>query len=332
VPRAQRVLPVADAVLEALGAEPGATDWTNALRLGWDPLTLSWPADAEPLRRAGLLPEAVPPGTPAGQVTAHCAAQGAWLVRGTTDGCALELAAGGIEPGRWTVSLGSTVTWRSVVTGETPELRLPRGAYLHRLRPDVWLVSAAGNSGGGVLAALEPEADLTALDAAAAMPSGCAAYPLARPGDRFPVADPRFGGFGLPERGDPRLHAAILEGVSLVVRLGVDRLCAGGATPPRRLRATGGGARSPLWMRLLASALGRPVRSVPDAEPALGMALLAAATVTGAAPGDLAATGAGGGETDHVPDPGLAAALEDAYAGVVAGVLRWEEAAAAAGR
>ena len=338
VPRVHRVLPVADAVLEALGGDAGATDWTNALRLGWDPLSESWPPGADPLRRAGLLPEAVPPGSPAGRVTVPGAAQGAWLVRGTTDGCALELAAGGLERGgrgtapadpRWTVSIGTTLTWRSVLAGETPELRLPRGAYLHRLRSDVWLVSAAGNSGGGVLRALEPGADLADLDAHSHVPTRLAAYPLARPGDRFPVADPRFPGFGLPASGDPRLHAAILEGVALVVRLGIDRLCAGGAAPPPRLRVSGGGAHSPLWMTLLASALGRPVTAVPDAEPALGMALLAAAAVSGAAPGALAAAGGAVGETEHAPDPELAGALEEPYAGLVAGVRRWEERAPA---
>ncbi|MEA2614820.1 MAG: D-ribulokinase [Chloroflexota bacterium] len=336
VPRAHRVLAVADAVLEALGAEPGATDWTNALRLGWDPVTQSWPAGAAPLRRAGLLPEAVPPGTPAGRVTVPGAARGARLVRGTTDGCALELAAGGLEQGgggcppegRWTLSLGTTVTWRSVVPGDAPELRLPPGAYLHRLRDDVWLVSAAGNSGGGVLRALEPGADLADLDARSRVPTGLAAYPLARPGERFPVADPRFPGFGLPAADDPRLHAAILEGTALVVRLGIDRLCAGGAAPPRRLRVSGGGARSPLWMRLLASAVGRPVTAVPDAEPALGMALLAAAAVSGAAPGALTAAGGDPAETEHPPDPELADALEEPYAALVAGVLRWERRAA----
>jgi D-ribulokinase len=329
VPRARRVVPVADAVLEALGAEPGATDWTNALKLGWDPVAGRWPPAARSLRGAGFLPEAVPPGSPAGRGTPGSPAAGALLVRGTTDGCALELAAGDLQPGRWTVSLGTTVTWRAVVTKDAAWLRPPTGAYLHRLRHDLWLLSAAGNSGGGVLESLEPGADLAALDAGSAVPTGLAAYPLARPGERFPVRDPRFPGFGLPGADDPRRHAAILEGVALVIRLGLDRLATSGLAAPRRLRATGGGARSPLWMRLLAAATGCPVTAAPDAGPALGMALLAAATLTGAAPG---AVGAGdvSPTTEHAVDPGLAAALEERYAELGARVAAWERSAAAA--
>lgn len=326
VPRARRVVPVADAVLEALGAEPGATDWTNALKLGWDPVAGRWPAAARTLRRAAFLPEAVPPGSPAGRGAAGSPAQGALLVRGTTDGCALELAAGDLEPGRWTVSLGTTVTWRAVVTAGARELRPPAGAYLHRLRPDVWLLSAAGNTGGGVLETLEPGADLADLDSRSTVPTGLAAYPLARPGDRFPVGDPRFPGLGLPGPGDPRRHAAILEGVALVVRLGVDRLVTAGVSAPHRLRATGGGARSGLWMRLLAAATRCPVTAAPDADPALGMALLASAALTGATPGTVRA-GEAGTITEHAVEPDLAAALEERYAELCAGVAAWERSA-----
>ncbi|HZB97182.1 MAG TPA: FGGY family carbohydrate kinase, partial [Candidatus Sulfotelmatobacter sp.] len=35
LPAARRVIPLADAVLERFGAEPGGTDWTNARALGW---------------------------------------------------------------------------------------------------------------------------------------------------------------------------------------------------------------------------------------------------------------------------------------------------------
>jgi D-ribulokinase len=325
VPRARRVVPAGDAVLEALGAEPGATDWTNALKLGWDPVSGRWPGAARHLRDAGFLPEAVPPGTPAGRAAGGPAA-GALLVRGTTDGCALELTAGELEPERWTISLGTTVTWRSVVAGSPQAVEPPAGAYLHRLRTDVWLLSAAGNTGGGVLRALQPGADLAANDARSAVPTGLAAYPLARPGERFPVPDPRFAGFGLPAAGDPRLHAAVLEGVALVVRLGVDRLAAAGVGAPRHLRVTGGGATSALWMRLLAAATGRPVTAAPGADPALGMALLAAATHAGVAPGTLAATDAVP-TAEHAVDPDLAAALAEPYAELCTQVTEWELAA-----
>ncbi|MGH7686541.1 MAG: hypothetical protein ACREN2_06975, partial [Candidatus Dormibacteria bacterium] len=54
VPDAARVVPLTDAVLEALGGDAGSTDWTNALKLGWDARALRWPDGAGPLVTAGF--------------------------------------------------------------------------------------------------------------------------------------------------------------------------------------------------------------------------------------------------------------------------------------
>ncbi len=322
VPDACRVIPVADAVLEALGAQPGGTDWNNALRLGWDPLALDWPEKAGWLP-GGFLPEPVPPGTAAGRAGTPSALRGALLVRGTTDGCAMQMASGPLQSGDWSVGIGTTVIWKSVVTGEQAgaSLELPPGAYAHRLRRDLWLPGAASNSGGGVLEALEPGVDLRRMDEEATFPCGLAAYPLGRPGERFPVADPAFAGFGLPPPDDSRLHAAILEGVALVIRLGIERLVASGVSQPSRLTVTGGGARSSTWMGILASVLKRPVAAAPDADPALGSALLAAAAALAAPVASIqAGPGSRGQPRTHRPSPRLIQGLGEAYSAFMAGV------------
>lgn len=282
VPGAVRVVPIADAVLEALGAEPGHTDWTNALKLGWDPRDRCWPAAARHLERERFLPGVEAPGAAAGGAATR-AATGATLVRGATDSCAMHLAAAGLTPGAWSVSLGSTVTWKVAVPGSQTAVldRLPLGAYAHRITDDTWLAAAASNTGGAVLTALESGADLEERDRDARIPTGYAAYPLARPGERFPVADPRFAGFGVPLPADGRFHGALLEGVAFVIRLGVERLAAAGLPPPQTIHLTGGGARSATWMRVIADVLRRPVIPRPDAGPALGAALLAAAGAQG---------------------------------------------------
>lgn len=274
IPFAARVIPITDAVLETLGGDTGATDWANASKLGWDPRSQRWPAEADALLDREFLPSAQPPGTPAGRCTLD-AAPGAVLARGLTDSCAMHVAAAGLGPGAWSVSLGTTVTWKAALDGESPEAldHLPRGAYGHRIAPDVWLAAAAGNSGGGVLSG----ADLAALDRNAHIPSGFAAYPLSRPGERFPIVDTAFAGFGVPHESDPRRHAATLEGVAFIVRLGIDELSRAGVSPPSTLHVTGGGARSATWMSVLASTLDVTVSPRPDDGPGLGAALLAAA-------------------------------------------------------
>lgn len=316
VPEAVRVIPVTDAVLEALGAQRGGTDWNNALRLGWDPVALDWPPQAGALA-GSFLPEPAPPGTIAGRAVEPVALRGARLVRGSTDGCAMQVGLGPLQPGDWSIGLGTTLVWKSVLVGDNAGscLGLPTGAYTHRLRQDLWLPGAASNSGGGVLEALEPGVDLGRKDRESTFPSGLAAYPLARPGERFPVPNGSFAGFGLPSPDDQRLHAAILEGVVFIMRLGIERLVGAGVSEPVRFRVTGGGARSSTWTGVVAAVLKRPVIAAPDADPALGSALLAAAAVLGAPIASLeAGPGSQGRLCTYQPSRQRSDELDEAYA------------------
>jgi xylulokinase len=97
-------------------------------------------------------------------------------------------------------------------------------------------------------------------------------------GERSPLLDPRArGGFiGLTARhGRAHLTRAVMEGVVLSMRQGLEVMRSLG-TADDEIRATGGGARSPLWLRLQADVYGRPIRRTGvDEGPAYGAALLA---------------------------------------------------------
>jgi xylulokinase len=65
-----------------------------------------------------------------------------------------------------------------------------------------------------------------------------------------------------------------MEGVVLSMRAGLEVMRALG-TAVDDVRATGGGARSPLWLQLQADIYGRPIRrTAVDEGPAYGAALL----------------------------------------------------------
>ncbi|HZB97913.1 MAG TPA: FGGY-family carbohydrate kinase, partial [Candidatus Sulfotelmatobacter sp.] len=192
--------------------------------------------------------------------------------------------------------------------------RLPAGAYAHRLRLQTWLPGAASNAGGGTLVALERGADLAALDRECTFPAVSVAYPLARPGERFPVADSRFGGFGVPDEDGATRHAVILEGLAMITRLGVEKLMAGGVPDPELIRVTGGGSSSEPWMQVTANVLDRRLVSVPELDPAVGAALLAAASVSERRLEDLTpAPGATGEAREYEPDPELARVYRERY-------------------
>jgi xylulokinase len=96
-------------------------------------------------------------------------------------------------------------------------------------------------------------------------------------GERTPYADSdvrgAFVGLGLRhDRG--ALARAVLEGVGYALRDGLDLIAATGRTP-KIARVTGGGARSDLWLRILAAILELPLqRTSSEAGAAFGAALL----------------------------------------------------------
>ncbi|HEY6563614.1 MAG TPA: FGGY-family carbohydrate kinase, partial [Pirellulaceae bacterium] len=98
-------------------------------------------------------------------------------------------------------------------------------------------------------------------------------------GERTPHADPLARGcfVGLTlhhSRG--HLTRSILEGVGFALRDSLEIL-RGLDVPVRRVRMSGGGARSELWRQVLADQLGCRVRTLRAEEgPAFGVALLAA--------------------------------------------------------
>jgi len=97
-------------------------------------------------------------------------------------------------------------------------------------------------------------------------------------GERTPHRDPLARGtfFGLTARhGQAHLSRAVMEGVVFSLRESIEIMQELGIAI-NHVRATGGGARHPLWIALQADILGLPVyRSDAEEGPALGAALLA---------------------------------------------------------
>ncbi len=135
-----------------------------------------------------------------------------------------------------------------------------------------WLADAVGPPGGG--------ADIAVLieEARAWEPGveGLTFLPYLA-GERTPHADPdargAFSGLSLRhDRG--ALTRAVLEGVAFGLRDGLD-LVAENAGPPSLGRVSGGGARSRLWLQVLASVLELPLQRVAvDEGASFGAALL----------------------------------------------------------
>jgi xylulokinase len=203
-------------------------------------------------------------------------------IAGAGDQAAAALGVGISQPGPVSVVLGTSgVVFAALPSyAHDPEARLH--AFCHAV-PDTWhamgvMLSAAGSAAWlqGVLAA-----DLTDLEQEAERwPAGSEGLLFAPylAGERTPHPDPHARGAftGLSARHDRgALWRSMLEGVACGLRDSLELLRELGANPQSG-RVSGGGARSELWLRILASVLGLPLETTESEEgSAFGAALLA---------------------------------------------------------
>jgi sugar (pentulose or hexulose) kinase len=271
----------ADWIAGQLSGRFNVTDENNALKTGYDPVTRQWPAwIAATGMRTKYLPAVVPAGTRVATMTADAAAkfdlpEDTAIVAGTTDGCAAFLASGASLPGDGVTSLGTTLTLK--LLSSTPVFAPQYGIYSHPIG-DAWLAGGASNSGGQAIMAHFTREEIESLTPLIdpGKPTGLDYYPLARPGERFPINDPDFAPRLEPRPSEPlRFLQGMLEGIAGVEALGYRRLAELGANPLATIRTVGGGAVNEKWTEIRLKALGVPARPTASPHACAGVARLA---------------------------------------------------------
>jgi xylulokinase len=206
------------------------------------------------------------------------------VAAGAGDQAAGALGAGVDRPGPLSVQIGTS----GVVFAALPSFQADPHARVHAFChavPGGWHAMGVMLSAAGSLQWLRdtmaPGADFAELTAEAERwapgVEGLTFLPYLA-GERTPHADPDARGafVGLSVRHDRgALVRAVLEGVAYGLRDSLELLRALGVQPVSG-RALGGGARSELWLRVIASVLGIPLeRIVVEEGAAYGAALLA---------------------------------------------------------
>ena len=278
-PGVRHCLHQADWIAGRLSGRFDCSDENNALKTGYDPVSRRWPAwiartGADPVR----LPRVVEPGASIAPVGAEGRAlglpAGAMVHAGTTDGCASFLATGAARIGDGVSALGSTLVIK--LLSDAPVFEPAYGVYSHRLG-ERWLVGGASNTGGKVIESLFPGADLAALTARLRpdRPTGLDFYPLARPGERFPINDPALAPRLAPRPADDaEFFQAVLEGIAAIEALAYRRLAELGAPALASVRSVGGGAGNETWARMRQARLGVPFEPALSQEACVGTARL----------------------------------------------------------
>ena len=304
--------------------------WTSADPFGvFDIVEKRWSA---PILAAvglepGRFPDAVAPGTLVGRLHEEAAAAtglrpGTPVFAGGGDGQCAGLGVNAARAGRIYLNLGTALlvgawspepaidrSWRTLVsaTGEGYFLEAVQRAGAYFIN---WFIDAfaGGRADPAVFDRLEAEAVRLPVGSEGVLASthltGC----------MDPHWDPnaRAAFVGLAaNHGLPHLYRASLEAMTLESARALATM-RGLGIEAERILAVGGGARSPLWMRMVADATGLPVqRSRSDEASALGAGMTAA---VGAAwfGGFAEAASAMSSEAETTaPDPAAAAAWHD---------------------
>ncbi len=280
-PSPSQLLPQATWACRQLVGSAVPTDYSNALKFGYDLGSGQYYTWIDPAICAQL-PAVVEPGTILGKLCRKASEQtqlpeGLPLVAGTTDGVASCIASGLRRTGDYSTSLGSTLVFKSLSEHRSSHPLL----YSHKLPGGYWLPGAASNTGASWIKTWFPDADLPRMDVKALpyLPSKDTVFPLTLRGERFPFANSSARAVLPPGLSGARKFAACLQGTACLERMAYTLLDEALGTPPDQgeIYSTGGGSCSDIWMQLRADLCQRIYHRPACTEAAFGAAILAAA-------------------------------------------------------
>lgn len=316
--RIERWVHAADFIIGKLSGRWDVTDYTNALKSGFDIRALQWPSwitDHLPVAKH-TLPRVVPSGEPVGGLSKELAREtglsaATQVIAGMTDGCASQIASGAVALGDWNTTIGTTLVIKGVTSSEIkdPFDRL----YNHRHPEGYWMPGGAANIGAAwVTERFGDRYKLLNEEAPALLPTGTMAYPLLQQGERFPFIAPNARGFYPENVSDATLYTACMEGVAYVERYAYDVIRHLSGEQVNTVYTAGGGSNSDAWLTIRANVLGLPICKKKQVTGAAGAAILAASRTyyTSLTEAAKAMT-----QTENVvePQPVLTARYEDYY-------------------
>ncbi|HEX3254466.1 MAG TPA: xylulokinase [Gaiellaceae bacterium] len=239
----------------------------------------------EVLAALEIPPEWLPPVLESPAVSGHTR-DGVPVAAGAGDQAAGAVGVGADRPGPLSLVLGTSGVVFAALPGYAADPEGRVHAFCHAV-PDAWhamgVMLAAGGSLRWFRDVLAPGESFETLTAVAEQwppgAEGLGFLPYLA-GERTPHADPNARGAfaGLSLRHDRgALVRAVLEGVAFGLRDSLELLRELGVEPTVA-RASGGGVRSALWLRIVASVLGVPLeRAEAEEGAAYGAALLGGA-------------------------------------------------------
>lgn len=280
---AKKILHQADYVLGKLCGVFGVTDYSNALKTGYDILNKQYAPFIDKLGfPTEMLPRVESPGTIVGRILSNVAldlglSNKTIVCLGSTDSYASALSSGAVDVNEYATILGSTM----VIKGVSKDLiKDPQGRMYCHLHPQGYFMpGGASNVGGKYVSGNFVKTDLPELDKYVLknIPTRARIYPLPGRGERFPFVNVNAVGFklNLPSS-EPALLAATMEGMAYTERLCYDTLASLGAVIGDTIYSTGGATRVDEWLDIRTSILNKSIKVPKSTSAALGSAIIAA--------------------------------------------------------
>lgn len=271
-----------DYIIGKLSERWGITDYTNALKSGFDVRNGNWPLylyEHLPLKKEWL-PTVVLSGTPIGTLDTSLAkalglSSKVQVVAGMTDGCASQIASGAVKLGDWNTTIGTTLVIKGVTKEEIkdPEDRL----YSHRHPEGFWMPGGASNTGADwVTKEFGDHLEILNKEAEKLIPTGHLSYPLRQEGERFPFIAPTAKGFEPDRLSQAERFTSNMEGVAYVERYAFEMIERLSGEKVKAVFTAGGGSNSDAWLTIRSNVLNLPIYKMRHVTGAVGAAILAA--------------------------------------------------------
>ena len=259
------------------------TDYTNALKSGYDLHTFQWPeyiTSTLSIKKCWLQ-QVVSPGTPIGKLNVELVRElglspNTIITAGMTDGCASQIASGAVNIGDWNTTIGTTMVLKGVTRNEFKD---PSGAiYCHRHPDGYWMPGGASNTGADWINRLFGDENIDQLTASVSkqIPSNHLAWPLMQKGERFPFVAPQAMGFAPADLTKEQLFTAYLEGVAYIERYAYEAVMNLSGEAIKQVFTAGGGSKNDIWLRIRSAVLNLPLIKMKNVSGAAGAAILAA--------------------------------------------------------
>lgn len=272
----------ADYITGKLCGRFDVTDYTNALKSGYDIQNLTWPSylyNSLPIKKEWLQ-EVHSSGTPVGQLLPYIKKElhlnhDVRVVTGVTDGCASQIASGAAKPGEWNTTIGTTLVIKGVT--QKPVIDPLGRLYNHRHPDGYFMPGGASNTGADwITEKFSNRLEKLNDKAMQLIPTGYLSWPLYRKGERFPFIAPDAKGFEPEGLITEELYTANMEGVAYIERYAYEMIENLSGEKVTAVYTAGGGSNSNTWLKIRSNVLNLPVYKMKSVTGAVGAAILAA--------------------------------------------------------